>query len=290
MKSFGKTLSYGVSGLAFALATGVFRLLPVRWASAVGGRIFRVLGPHLGINRLALRNMGRAFPDWSEGQRMETLSGMWENLGRVLGEYPHLKALETGRAGWVEVIEDEHFKTLRQQPGPALILAAHMANWELVETLHARYGMEVAYVYREPNNPFVARILRRFRGPYGFAKGRRGAAQLMAWLASGKKAILLVDQKMNDGLPVPFFGHDAMTAPAIANLAHRFKCPIYSMEITRTSGTDFCIQIGAPMHVDSDKPRAQVAPHVMAKVNAVVEGWVRAHPEQWLWLHRRWPD
>ncbi len=290
MRPLAKTLSDVVSGLGFAMAMGLFRLFPVAWASALGGGLFRRVGPHLGASRIALRNMAKAFPDWTQGRLRETLAGMWENLGRVLAEYPHLAALEKGIAGMVEVVEDEHFEALRRQDGPALILAAHMANWELVETLHARYGMEVAYVYRAPNNPVVARLLRKFRGPYGFAKGRRGAAQLMAWLGDGKKAILLVDQKMNDGIPVPFFGRAAMTAPAIANLAHRFGCPVYGMRIERLGGVRFRIRIEAPLRVDASKPRAQAAPETMAAVNAVVEGWVRAHPEQWLWLHRRWPD
>jgi len=288
--AFKKWVAYPLTGIAFAILMAVFRLLPVAVASALGGRILRFFGPHLaGPSRIARRNLALAFPQMPEKEIDALLPRIWENLGRVMAEYPHLHALESGASGRVEVAENEHLEALLGRDGPALIITAHLGNWELFETLQARFGKPISFVYREPNNPLVARMLRHFRGPNSFAKGREGAAQLLEWLGRGNKAVLLIDQKMSNGIPVPFFGVDAMTAPAVAGLAHRFSCPIYPLHMERIGGVHFRLTVEAPVLADASKPRAAAAPETMKRLNAIVEGWVRERPEQWLWIHRRWP-
>ena len=101
---------------------------------------------------------------------------------------------------------------------------------------------------------------------------------------------LLADQKMNDGIEVPFFGLPAMTAPAIARLGARFGCPIVPVRSERTGGARFRITVEPPLYTIDGGDAAGNVTATMAGVNAVIEGWVRRRPEQWLWLHRRWPD
>ncbi len=101
---------------------------------------------------------------------------------------------------------------------------------------------------------------------------------------------MLVDQKLNDGIAVPFFGRDAMTAPALAQLALRFRCPVVPARVERLGGARFRLTIYPPMGLpDSGDHDADVS-ETMRRVNAHFEDWIRARPEQWLWLHRRWPD
>jgi KDO2-lipid IV(A) lauroyltransferase len=101
---------------------------------------------------------------------------------------------------------------------------------------------------------------------------------------------MLVDQKMNDGIAVPFFGHDVMTAPALAELALRYDCPVVPARVERLRGAHFKMTALPPLEmVRTGNHHADVAA-VMAKVNALVEQWIRDTPEQWLWLHNRWPD
>ncbi|MBL4691050.1 MAG: lauroyl acyltransferase, partial [Rhodospirillales bacterium] len=98
-----------------------------------------------------------------------------------------------------------------------------------------------------------------------------------------------VDQKMNDGIPVPFFGRDVMTAPALAELALRYDCPVVPARITRLKGARFRLMALAPLElIRTGDHKADVAAN-MAQVNALIEQWVRDTPEQWLWLHNRWP-
>ena len=109
-------------------------------------------------------------------------------------------------------------------------------------------------------------------------------------LAEGRHLALLVDQKMNDGIAVPFFGRDAMTAPAAAQLALRFGCAIMPARVERLHGARFRITMSPPIAAPRTGDRHADMRAIMGEINRVIEGWVRERPEMWLWLHRRWPD
>jgi Kdo2-lipid IVA lauroyltransferase/acyltransferase len=95
---------------------------------------------------------------------------------------------------------------------------------------------------------------------------------------------------MNDGIPVPFFGRDAMTAPALARLARRFDCTVVPARVERIRGAHFRLVCEEPIAVPrTDDPHADTLA-LMTTVNATIERWVRADPAQWFWLHRRWPE
>jgi KDO2-lipid IV(A) lauroyltransferase len=101
---------------------------------------------------------------------------------------------------------------------------------------------------------------------------------------------MLVDQKLNDGIPVPFFGRDAMTAPALAILALRFDCSVVPIRMVRLNGARFRMISEPPLPLPKTGNAEADRRTLMIAVNQVVERWIREHPEQWLWVHRRWPD
>ena len=109
-------------------------------------------------------------------------------------------------------------------------------------------------------------------------------------LADGKHLGLRVNQKWNDGIPAAFFGHQVMTAPALAELAFKFDCPVVPARVERIEGGRFRLIVEPPLEFARTGDQAADVAAAMARVNAVIERWVRDTPEQWLWLHNRWPD
>jgi KDO2-lipid IV(A) lauroyltransferase len=101
---------------------------------------------------------------------------------------------------------------------------------------------------------------------------------------------MLIDQKMNDGIAVPFFGRPAMTATALALLALRHDCVVVPARILRLKGAHFRVILEPPVELPRSGNAAADRLALMTRVNAIVEAWLREKPEQWLWLHRRWPD
>jgi KDO2-lipid IV(A) lauroyltransferase len=275
-----------------ALFLALCRVLPVDWASAMGGWIGRSIGPRLALTRTAMRNLTRAMPENSAMENSKIIVGMWDNLGRVIAEYPHLRQicakLDGGR---VEIIGIDIIRNLKDDGKPGILFGGHIANWEIQPYMARHVGLELGLIYRAPNNIWVDRLLRRLRdSPKLFRKGQEGARAVFALLRQGGHAAMLIDQKMNDGVPVSFFGRDAMTAPAIAQFALRLGCALAPVRTERLRGARFRITVYPPLTLPTLGERAKNELAVMTEINAIIEGWVRARPEQWLWIHRRWPD
>jgi KDO2-lipid IV(A) lauroyltransferase len=106
----------------------------------------------------------------------------------------------------------------------------------------------------------------------------------------GKHLGLMADQKLNDGIEAPFFGQRIMTSPALAELAFRFDCPVVPARVERLSGARFHLHVEPPLELARTGERRADVAAATARVNGVIERWVRDTPEQWLWLHNRWPD
>ena len=270
-----------------------FKLLPLDCASALGGALARSVGPFLGVSKHARRNISRAFPGVSEIEIARVVAGMWDNLGRVAAEYPHLlkiRVFEPG--GRVETHGFEHVDRAVAAGRRMIVFSGHIANWEIGMLAGVQYGISVAQIYRALNNPLMDRMIARFRGDRGefIPKGAIAARRAIAALRQGTHLGLLADQKMNDGIPVPFFGRPAMTAPALAALALRFDCDVLPLRVERLNGARFRVTVFPPLPLPrSGEPHADAAA-LMARVNATLEAWIRDRPEQWLWVHRRWPD
>ncbi|MBI4185241.1 MAG: lipid A biosynthesis lauroyl acyltransferase [Proteobacteria bacterium] len=289
-----RLITHPLQAAAVALLFLVFRLIPLDAASALGGRLARALGPRLPASRIARRNLARAFPDKGPAEIGRIVAAMWENLGRVAAEYPHLGGLDPyDGSGRIEVVGAEVIDRLRDDGRPGIFFSGHLGNWEALAISAARRGLPLTLVFRAPDNPLIDALVRRVRrGIAGglVPKGAAGARRLVATLAAGGHLGLLVDQKMNDGIAVPFFGREAMTAPALVQLALRFDCPVVPARIERLKGARFRITLFPPLDLAKAGERQADILETMRRVNAVLEGWIRERPEQWLWVHRRWPD
>lgn len=286
-----KALRYVFEALITFVIYGFFRVLPLDAASATGGWIMRTVGPWLGLSARARQNIQIAFPEKSQAERDKILVGMWDNLGRVAGEYPHLHHIWSR----VELAPDaaQILKSLRDDQKPGIVVAGHLANWEICSISAKQLGLDLNVVYRKPNNPWVDGLLRyaRAAGASGqIRKGRGGAREILSVLKAGGHVGVMVDQKLNEGVAVPFFGHDAMTADAIAQFALKFECPLVPFRVERLHGARFRITSAPPVAVVKTGDADADIKKILLDINLLIEKWVRENPAQWLWLHRRWPD
>ena len=270
---------------------GAFAVLPFDFASAFGGAMARLIGPFLGISKQARRNIERALPELSENEVRDIIAGMWDNLGRVAAEYPHLRSIRVfDPAGRVETHGFEHMDRAVSAGRRMIIFSGHIANWEIGMLAAVQYGISVAQIYRAANNRLVDRMITRFRGDAGelITKGAVAARRAIATLRRGAHLTMLADQKMNDGIPVPFFGRPAMTTSALASLALRFGCDVLPARVERLKGAHFRLTVFPALPSPrTGNPHADVA-DLMAQVNEILESWIRDRPGEWFWVHRRW--
>jgi KDO2-lipid IV(A) lauroyltransferase len=217
---------------------------------------------------------------------------MWDNLGRAVAEYPHLDWICAAESGRVEIVNEGAVTELLTDGRPGIVFGGHFGNWEVgPSTIHRLMGPSLVSVYRGANNPLVDRLLRHWqRSRRAVAKGAEGGRDLLRHLNRGGHVAMLVDQKLNDGIAVPFFGRDAMTAPAIARLGLRFGCPVVPIRTERLRDARFRFTVLSRLEIADTGDAAADVLTVMTRVNAMIESWIRARPEQWLWLHRRWAN
>lgn len=193
--------------------------------------------------------------------------------------------------GRIETSSIPIFEQLRDDGRPALIFAGHLANWELPAVSAAAHGLDATALYRMPNNPQVAGAIQKIRArSMGklVASGAGGVLQLARELERGGHVGMLIDQHLERGVPVTFFGRTVKANPTIARLARQFDCPVHGVRVLRLEGCRFRIDATPAIDLPRDADGLVDVEATMQTLTTILEGWIREHPEQWLWLHRRW--
>lgn len=283
-------IRYLAEAAALGLVYGLLWLLPLDVASWVGSLIGRYGARFHKTSKIADKNLIRFMPELSAAERKELIIGMWDNWGRTAAEYPHIARSKMRMR--VKIQDgDGCFDEIVASDKGSVIVGAHVANLEMASVACVARGVVPVVIYRRSNNPYTDKILCHARLKLAkamFAKGKEGATQLVRALRDGETAGILVDQKMNNGIPVPFFGEDAMTAPAVATIALRYDLPIYAATVVREGGAHFTFKIERLTYTKTDDNKQDVIT-IMTDINARLEAWIRENPSQWFWMHNRWP-
>jgi Kdo2-lipid IVA lauroyltransferase/acyltransferase len=294
-----KAAGYFLLGELALLVFKGLRLTDPAWAADKSAKLLRFIGPWLPEHRTGRANLQAAFPDWPAEKVEQTLGSVWENLGRVGAEFIHLDRLwhvvdaTTGEMDGIEFTPEtiERFVQLRDDGKPALIFASHLGNWELPALAATAFGLNSLALYRPPAIPQLRkRILETRSSRMGLlVPTSLGAPTVVAdELARGIHAGMLVDQYNSRGVDVTFFGRRTKANPLIARLARHVDCPIHGTRVVRLPGNRFRVDLSAAIEKPRDAQGEIDVAATMQVINTIIEGWVREHPEQWLWLHRRW--
>lgn len=288
-----KTLRFRLEAALLAVLLFVVRLLPLTAASWIGGKVLQIVGPFLPAHRTARRNLERAFPEKDSAEIKRILNGMWNNLGRTAAEYPHHDTIKAEASKRLEVHGGERLENIAANPRPAVFFSAHLANWEVLPIASALRGLPVNPVFRSPNNPYLKELFEA-RKPHPevqlVAKGPRAARELIKILKQNRSVALLIDQKLREGIPVKFFGRDAMTPSAFAEFAQMLDCDIYPTRVERLPGARFRATIYPPLEKPATTDRKEAVRSLTQTATSMIENWIRERPSEWFWVHRRWPD
>jgi len=274
----------------------LIRLIPLRNAAVIFEKFARWLGPKIWRHKVVMDNLAIAFPEKSIEEREKLASDNWAQMARSLLEYIYLDEIfdldeDHTESDRIEIKNAEQFNKLRDDGLPAILFTGHIANFELLPLVSARFGLEIQSMYRRPNNPHAASKVAEARKEFGknlVASGAGASFQLMSALERGDHVGLLVDQKFRRGIDIPFFGKNAKTNPLLAKLARRYNCPVHGARTVRLPNGRFRLEITDELVLPRDSNGDVDIRGTTELVTNVVEGWVREYPEQWLWMHRRW--
>jgi len=289
------TVGHRAAFVVFLMLMAFFRLLGIDRASALSGKTLRFAGPKIRpLSKRGEDNMRMIFPDWSEGKIRATIADVWENLGRTAAEYAHLDKLHIdGENPRIEIVDKEKVAKVFETHARMVFVTGHFANWEVTGITAHQTGVPFGVVYRALNNPLIDEVIIKKRAEVmtrrQIPKGMEGARPMINLLKDNYSIAFLADQKLNTGgIPVPFMGHTAMTAPAAARLAVRFNLPVIPISNERVGGAYFKVTNHEPIAFEPTGDLHADVEALTIKINEFLERDIRANPGQWLWLHRRW--
>ncbi len=230
-------------------------------------------------NRIALLNLKRVFPEKSDAELKVIISGMWENLGRIVGEMPHWYFMSSQ-----QILKMIQFNNKMPSDKKLIMLSAHYGNWELSSQFLPSMGIKTALMYRSLENKWVDWLIKTIRTAKGASLMKKEAGGIKSAIKAfneGKVLGMLIDQRFESGISVPFFKYDAKTVALPAKLAIQNKLPIYMWRIVRTIGVNYEAEM---VRIDTGNDPKEM----MCEVHKVLENWIREKPEQWFWIHKRW--
>ena len=287
-----------VVGVIAIVLMRLLRRINRKRTANVSAAFMRSVGPWMREHRVGRANLAAAFPEKSPQEIEAILAGVWDNLGRVAVEFLHLDRmtiLDPDLPGEVDVIYTQVSlaHTLKAaQPGPRLTFTSHLANWELPARFARNYGIDSTNLYRPPNIRAISDAIVELRaGCMGtlVASGFDAPFQLAGALERGGMVSMLIDQHDSRGVDVTFFGRTCKASPLLAKLARHFDCPIYGARMIRLADRNkFQAEVTGPIDPVRDAEGKIDVRGTTQRITSVVESWVREHPDQWLWLHRRW--
>lgn len=262
-------------------------LLPHCWRVPLAGQLLgKLLGPILGWRRRIGSNLDLAMPGLTQTRRNRLMRQVLDNLGRLFIELfsPVQMGIFAAAAPCsglgIADLDDAMAK------GRAIVcVSGHFGNYDVCRSALIQRGFDVGALYRPMNNGLFNGLYERSIRTIGgkmFPRSRRGMSQMITHLRNGGLLMLLVDQYMHKGAPLTFFGQPAKTALSAAQMALKYDAvlvPIYA--VRQADGLSFKIEVEAPIPFTDAETMTQA-------LNDSLEAKVRAHPEQWLWTHRRW--
>ena len=284
--------------LEYALVWPVVKILgalPRPLARALGlllaGAVYHL---HRRLRKVGLRNLEIAYPDMAAAERRRIVRGVFVSLGRQLAEFCRFPRYTRDNVAQVALYEGfENFDAAQRRGKGVLFLTAHLGGWEVGSFVHSIHGHTMRIVVRALDNPYLDRLVERYRTLHGnstfekqdFARG------LISAMRAGETVGLLMDQNMTPpaGVFVDFFGVPACTASGIARVALRTDAsvvPAFTIwdDVRRKYRITFAPRLTLPKTGDDERDVVNAT----QLFTSVIEEYVRKSPDQWLWVHRRW--
>jgi len=274
----------------------IISLVGIDTASNFGGWVGRLIGPFLPASKVARRNLDFVFPEMSDREKQQIISGMWNNLGRAITELPYIHTMSDEEfSRRVQVITNNINKIDNKRA--TICLSGHFANWETGARAIIPFNDKISIIYRDNNNPlindkYLAMRNNRFEN---IAKGQSGAKDIIRAVHNKSFVCFLQDQKLNQGIEVNLFGKPAMTAKAPVSLALKFGLPFLLVHSVRLEGAHFKVYVDGPYEIKDLVSNIDIYKNIedkerilTQKINDIIEGWIKDDPRQWFWVHRRW--
>ncbi len=267
----------------------LFKILGYKLSSAVGGKLFEIVGPLFRSKKLIHSNIINAFPNLNIKEINKINKLMWNNYGRVFAEYMFIKDFRKGNLqNNIKIEGQEILESIKNNNKPVIFISGHFSNFELMAMHLEKSGINLSAIYRPLNNIFLNNIMERIRKKYicknQIKKGIGGMKKLINLKKNNYSTALMIDQRVSEGISSKFFSKEALTTTIPAQLIKKFNISVVPVFIERVQDINFKITVNKPINFTEDTSIKDITD----KLNKILEKMVLLKPEQWIWSHNRW--
>ena len=292
-RAMRRWLEYAGAWVALKFLGLLPRPVARRFAEAIAWTLFWLRPP---LRHAARVNLRLAFPEWSDTQRRKAIRGMVRSLGWMAAEFAHFPGLTRGNIERLVALDGfEDFEAARKRGKGVIFLMGHMSAWELAPFAQALYGHPLSFLARAIENPRVDALVNRYRCLSGNQpiEKNNAARTILRVLHGGGTVGILADQNtsLEEGAFVNFFGIPAATTTGLARIARRTDAAVVPGFLCwDDAARKYRLRFGPAIALQRTNDEEADVRENTARFNRVIEDYIRAHPEQWLWVHKRWKN
>lgn len=256
--------------------------------SNLGDFIGRLFGPIFRSKKLIENNLEQSgIVDKKNYNKI--ISKIYGNYGRILAEYPFLKAFRNNKLNkFIEIDGLENLNKIKREKRRAVFISGHFNNFELMALQIEKAGINLCAIYRPLNNIFLNKTMEEIRENFicknQIKKGRSGTRQIIENIKKGNSVALMIDQRVREGIKINFFGKPASTTTIPAQLIKKYKCDLVPIYIERRKNNYFKMFVSEPIKIGNNKSIKEITEHL----NKILEKMILKNVDQWIWTHDRW--
>ena len=256
--------------------------------SNLGNFIGRLFGPIFRSRKLIENNLDQS--GIVDKEKYNTIiDKIYGNYGRILAEYPFLKAFRNNKLNkFIEIDGLENLNKIKEEKRRAVFVSGHFNNFELMALQIEKAGINLCAIYRPLNNVFLNKTMEEIRENFicknQIKKGRSGTRQIIENIKRGNSVALMIDQRVREGIKINFFDKPASTTTIPAQLIKKYKCDLVPIYIERRKNNYFKMFISKPIKIGSNKSIKEITEHL----NKILEKMILKNIDQWIWTHDRW--
>ena len=262
------------------------RIIGLKLSRNLFSFIFIKFGKFFKSQKIIIQNLERITKNLDNNNKEKVIEKMWSNYGKTFIEYVHLNYFRKN-SNHIEIMNKDIIKDLVKNNKKAIFISGHFANYELMSMELTKLNLKLATIYRPLNNiflnPFMVNLRKKFVCKNQIKKGLNGVKHSLNYMKKNYSIALMVDQRLSEGVRLPFFNELASTTSLPAQLAIKFKCDIIPIYISRKDDDRFKMEIMKPIKINSNKKD-----EITKQINEVLEKLIIRDPSQWILTHNRW--
>ena len=266
----------------------IFKILGYKISSYIGFLIGKFIGPIFRSKSSIKKNLKKANININTNKIASNVLG---NYGRIFAEYVHLKNFRNEKLNkYLSIEGSEYLNQIKKNNQKVVFISGHFNNFELMAMQIEKNGIDCAAIYRPLNNPYLNKVMEKIRKrdicKIQIKKGRSGTREIINNLKKNRSIALMIDQRVREGLKVPFFGHMASSTTIPAQLVKKYGCLVVPIYIERNENNFFKLYVSKPIKINKSKTIMEIT----LFLNKILEKMILKNIDQWIWTHNRWKN